>query len=724
MAYIKPYPRVILHGIKDSSRGIVPLEQEQLPQHLPAVFLLTQMAEEVHIASGSYLTQRYGSEMLNPVSPFYNHQSVLAQEVLGRGNQVMVIPIKLPNSKKATLRLSLEIAAYTHVAENGQKTNKIRAIWHAGEIPDGQYSKGAVKENYRQGTTTSVLGNKRLGVLIDDNGNEYAASSTLFPIFDFEAESRGSYGNQYGISLGAPLSSDNFPTDASLATRLDSFVYRMAIVKKNANGVTSSRVPNKYAEPTSDFVLTPDAVDNRTSQAVSFGEIITGMYEKISNPDTPPVLSPFNNLAIYQDNLSIVLELLGNTQVITAQSLTSRDTKDFTVSGLFRNNKETTNKLYSINIFTGVAVDGTPYRNLDMSDSFSFGGVALGSDSSIFCRGGSDGFPVTTSGLIDKLETLRLYDEAVRDWCDNFNEYNPLFDSAKYPFNVLYDSGFSIDTKLSLIKPVGQHKRICTILATQSVADYSTNDKDTFTYVTANTGAQEVAVATRLNAAARLYPESELYGTETCRVAIVGRCGILRSGLYKGILPLSISIASKLAAYCGAGDGYWKGEYAIDSEVNRIEHLFKNINLTYQPSSVYDASWSAGMIWVQSFDRESTFFPAYQTVYSDSTSILDGLLTVIAGSYLQRVGERVWREMTGNGTYGKRKFLEVSDRKITEYTTGHFDNRIDAVPETFYTSGDEQRGYSWSTIVRMYGENMKLVNQFTIDAYRRDALES
>lgn len=722
MSYLKPFPRIIHHGINDKSRRVIPLDPERLPQHLPIAFLLTEKAEEVQIASGSYLTERYGSAMMDSTSPFYNHQSVLARHVLARGNQIMVVPIKLPDSKKASLRISAEVTAFTHVAENGEKTNKIRLIWHADEIPDGDFSRGRIKENYRPGTTTSVVGNKRLGILIDDDGKEYQLGTTLFPIFDFQAESRGAYGNSFGIAIDAPLESDSYPTDNTLADRLKSFVYRMSIAKKDANGITSTRVPNRFAEPTTDFVLTPNAVDNRTTLQVSFGEVITDRYEKTLDPDVPPVLSPLNDTAIYQDNLATVLELVANTQVITAEAVGGTDVKDFTVSGLFRTMNEAHDNLYSTNIITGRDVQGNPYRNLDMSDAYAFGGITFGRDSAIFCRGGSDGFPRTKAGTIDTLETLRLYDEAVRDWCDNFNEYNELYDSARYPFSTLYDSGFSIDTKLSLIKPIGQHHRIYTILGTQSVADYADIDKTYFAYMQPNTGAQEVAIATRLNAAMHLYPESDLYGTSVCRGAIVGRCGELRDGSYNGILPLTIAIASKLAAYCGAGDGYWKSEYAIDDESNRIETLFKNVNLTYQPSSIYDASWSAGMIWVQNFDRNSTFFPAYQTVYNDSTSVLDGLLTIVAASYIQRVGERVWRELSGNGTHGKEKFLEVSDNKILEYADNRFDNRITIVPETYYTAADELRGYSWSTLVRMYAENMRFVNQFTIESYRREDL--
>ena len=70
MSYLKPFPRIIHHGINDKSRRVIPLDPERLPQHLPIAFLLTEKAEEVQIASGSYLTERYGSAMMDSTSPF------------------------------------------------------------------------------------------------------------------------------------------------------------------------------------------------------------------------------------------------------------------------------------------------------------------------------------------------------------------------------------------------------------------------------------------------------------------------------------------------------------------------------------------------------------------------------------------------------------------------------------------------------------------------------
>lgn len=721
MSYLKSTPRFINHGIDDKSARQLPLTPEQQPQHLPLVFLLSELSEKVSIASGAYLKTLYGDQTLDNMSKFYTHQSVLASYVLEAANQCMVVPIKLPEAKRASLRLGVEVTATTVTTESGSKKNVLRLIWHANEIPAGEYQQGKIITQYRSGTTRSTVGNKRLGILVDERGREYDSPSIYLPILDFQPDARGEYGNRLGISLEAPTANSALPTDDGLAERLNAFIFRMTLYNRNPTSVTPNITRTRYAETSSDFVFKPNSVDSRSGMAMFFAERLSEDYSDDGNGELPPRFPPFHNPGIYQDNIETLLMLIGDDQTVTATALQTTGAKDFVVKGLFSSQEETRQKMYTINFLTGKDYNGNAYDNLLMDDSYTFGGISFGRDSVIYARGGSDGFPMNDAGTVDEMETLRLFDQAVRDWCEDYNEYNPLFDSAVYPFNIIYDSGFSMDTKMALLKPMSVTKRVITVLSTQSVADYGDTQKTFFREIPPNTAAQEIAIASRLNSASRLYPESVLYGTETCRVAIVGRCGILRDGRYRGHLPLSISIAHKLARYAGAGDGYMKREYAPDSETGRIDTLFKNINITYQPTTAYDQSWSAGMIWVQNFDRTSVFFPAYQTVYSDSTSVLDSLLFVLAASYVTRVCEHVWRILVGNGLYGKTKFTEVSDQLIIEMTQNRFDSRYDVVPNTFYTGGDEQRGYSWTTRVAMYADVNRLVNQFNVESHRRES---
>ena len=68
------------------------------------------------------------------------------------------------------------------------------------------------------------------------------------------------------------------------------------------------------------------------------------------------------------------------------------------------------------------------------------------------------------------------------------------------------------------------------------------------------------------------------------------------------------------------------------------------------------------------------------------------------------------------------QFIARSDALIKANVAGKFDARVVIVPETFYTSDDDQRGYSWSCNIHMYAPNMKTVGTFTIVAHRIEDL--
>lgn len=723
----KATPRAILLGVKDESTRQLPLETEQLPQHLPLLFLLTEKSEEMSIASGGAIHQLYGSKTLDPNSPYFNHQTVMAETILGRGNQIMIKPIKLPTAKKATLRLSVETIA-TMVPDGTDELGEskkvvTRVIWHADRVDaaltGNGLGQGSVLAAYRDGAETSSISGTLLSELVTDTATVYHATSSLIPIMDLEVDARGEFGNRFGITIEAPIDSDPFPTDQSLAASLKSFIYRLKLFQRPEASSTAKVVYNNYSANSTDFVLKPHTSNPVSGAHVSLQDIIVDMYQEDGDAESMPRVAPFPNVYIYQDNIEAVAELIAGGYTVEGKD-SAEATYTFNVPGLYSTTEQVQANLYNVNIFTGVDASGSTYNNVDFNDSVKFAGIRLGKDSVIYASGGTDGVPYK-NGAIDRLETLRLYDEAVRDWCTTeFVEANPVFDSAKYPFSTLHDSGFSMKTKLAMLQPMGLHKRIWVNLGTHSVADYLDPEAVDLEFITQNqlTGSEEVARASALRAAASVFPESEVFGTPVVRAIIVAHSGQLRSRRVRDFLPLTLSVADKVAAYCGAGNGVWNSDYAFDDGDNKRETMFSGVNNTYQSRAIYNKSWDAGMIWVQNYDRQSLFFPAYQTAYPNDTSVLNSLTVLIAVCYLERVCEIVWRKLTGNGRYEPAQFLERSNELIQDETRGRFDNRFTIVPNTMYTKADEARGYSWSTEIEIYANNSKTVGTFTIIAKR------
>ena len=709
----KATPRAVLKGIRDESGRALTVETSQLPQHLPVYFLLTQISDQVSITGDEGASVIFGDKTFDPMSPYYNHQTVGAVTSLKNANQAMIVPIKLKGSKKASIRLGVELVAATV-----DGVDKTRVIWHATPIGvDGspEFMEASIIDSYREGTTTPGLSDTKLGALVDSSGMEYYAPSAYFPIIDMEVEAPGDYGNDLAMTIEAPTMLSANPTDSGLVSAKKTFIYRLSLYKKSTPSSNPTAIYSKYSDTSVDFVLKPDFVHNQVN--MSFGEVITEHYQEVDDPDRAPTYGPFPNVAVYQDNIELVAQMLGRDYEVTAINEASAS-KTFTIKGLYDTDEKLQENLYLVNIFTGEDISGRHYATTDFSSARKFGGIRFGRDAVIYAQGGTDNFPMTL-GVVDKLKLLQQFDSAVRDWCDNFNDVNPLFDSAKYPFSNFWDTGFSLETKKSLMKPVGQHKRLWSTVATHIVADYDDEVSQTgWRYREALTGAEEITIGMILRSYALLIPESVEFGTPTVRVGICGRSGMMVDRQYRGRLPLTIELIDKVSAYFGNGNAILNSNKAFDVFPNNRVSLMNKINITYQSGNVYNESWDAGIMWVQNADINVAFFPAFRTVYPDDTSVLTSYITMICACYMERVCEIIWRKLVGNGKLTDDEFIEESDKLLAQELNGKFDNRFKIVPRTYYTSTDETLGYRWSTDIEFYANNMKTVGLYTITSRR------
>lgn len=768
---MKATPRTILNGIKDLSRRPIVREPEQLPQHLPLVFLLAERGPDTPmVAGGDSFFQLYGDETLNYRSKFITHQTVLFDYINREGNMCMIQRIIPPNAKKALLRLSVEvIPALVPIYErnangsirldaNGlpiQETYPVghqfagqrvfvvghRLIWYvdsdrypasitvSGEtVYPRTFANGNVLNNYRAGSET-VTG-EQLSTLLNTAGNP--VTSTLYPIMDLEVSHYGEYGNRIGLSLGAPNSKSLSPGDVSAMNILGSYLYRLKCVERQIADATAINVETTSGESSLELGFKKKIYHPQTNLPVSVDSRFVKAYQLLDNPAIVPLYGPFGRSHVYSENLQTVLQLLGQTGVAVnaSQTTTTEAAYDSTALAYGRTSDIAfTGKpgnLHLLNIFTGVDQNAVPYWSLDLSKSIKFGGVGFGENTIHYATGGSDGLHVDAFLQPDMLKNTLEFDKGVYNFLDTFGDTSvKMLDVAKYPCRAVWDSGFSLRTKKKLLVPVAKRKDMFAFLSTQSIGEYADTEAptdNTWAWDTINTSSDESAIATILRGVALATPESFIDGTPACRAAIIGRTGYLIDHEYDGFLPLSIDVANKIAKWMGASNGRWAENQSIDEESRNIVALFRDVNITYQDPGTYDQEWEKGLIWVQNFDRTSQFYPAFQTVYPDDTSVLNSIITALACCELEVVAQRVWREMSGNSALTNAEFIDTSNRKINEKVQGRFNNRFVIVPETFITEADALRGFSYGTNIHIYSNNMKTVNTVTIVAHRIEDL--
>lgn len=683
VSFTNAAPQGILRGIKDESGREAVIESELIPSHLPHLFTFAERGPlEPQLVSGDALAQAFGITSFDERSKFATHQTPFINTINGEGNSMMVQRLVPEDAgDPASIRLYLDIVSdllfqyqrnpdntYYYDA-NGNKVQVAvsvqgyRARWVLEKIPEG--------ENI--GTATP-----RAGGLVSHDGTQ----STMYPIMDLVVSSQGSYGSRIGIRLSSPTTLSNQSIDDNTATEQKTYLYRLAMVERAENMTSPNVVETVFGERFVDFSFKEGAINPRTEVELFIDDVVLQSWNTPAENGMPEKVGPFNKLHTYHNYIDDVLTMVHAEELPYGTVGESEDDK------------------HIFNLLNGHDINNIPYFTYYVEGPAN-GGLLLTESSTHYAQGGSDG-----------TMTNDVFDALVANETSNYGSLSyPFLDTAIYPQSVIYDSGFKLETKRKLLTVIGKRKDMYVILSTQDVS------------LPKNNAAEESSLAVALRTAARMYPESEIYGTSVCRALIIGHAGYLVNSRWKKLTPLTLEFARMCARYMGAGTGVWNSQWAFDMPpLNQIS-MFRDVNNTFKPMTVRTRDWSNGLVWAQAYDRRSLFFPAFQTVYDDDSSILNSFFNMAIAVELEKVADKVWRDLSGISSLTNSQFIDRSNRLIVERTRGRFDDRVIIEAETFLTPNDSKRGYSWSCNIIMYGNNMKTVGSFTIISRRREDLE-
>jgi len=703
MYYIRnAAPRAILRGIKDESSRPPIYEPELIPTHLPHVFLFTERGPTIpQLTYGDPMIRLYGAKTFDYSGKYANHQTVLANTVQSEGNKLMAQRLIPPGANPpATLRLSVDwmpdkIPTYQRGTDGKYMVDAAGDKISTGDLVDGYVFRWIIGptidadddgrllesddprllEDGEQRVLNSKVGDGLVstGFMTNSDGDQ----STIYPIMDVEASWFGSYGNRLGIRLSAPTVDTDIPIDDLTVEEQKAYLYRISFIEQDEATLTPRILETLWGEAFVDFCFKDGAFDEKYNKELFIDKAVIPSYYQEPVAGLEEIFSPFKDVFVYHHHFQ---ELIAKVQVLEAARGTISSNPDY---------------VNLINIFTGHDYNNIPYATVKIMGP-SEDGILLSATSTHYCDGGYDG-----------IMTFETHDAAVGYQLENYGDLEAKhLDSAVYPQSVLYDSGFTMATKKKFFVPMGRRQDLWVVVSTQDVS------------LRQNRPSEESSIAIALRVAARMYPESVIYGTATCRAITHGHSGYLLDHPYRKLLPLTIEFAQKCARYMGAAIGSWKAGKAYDMPPNNMVRMFKGVNAEWKNVNVRSRDWDNGLVWVQNYDRRSLFWPGIQTVYDDDTSVLNAAANMMVAVELQKVAERTWRDLTGISYLTPEQFIERSDRLIKERTQGRFDNRVVIVPETFYTANDEQRGYSWSCNIHMYAPNMKTVGVFTVVAHR------
>jgi hypothetical protein len=702
-------PMTIMLGTQDLSTQQVTPTPLQIPQHLPLVFVYAQQGPTTtELVSGVDLTNMYGELTWDLRQPWANHATVLANTVNAQGNAMRIQRMQpVDAAPPATLRLYLDVLPinvpqYQRNSDGSFTTNSSgdSVPVTSGATAPGYLVKWVLTQidyTTTDGVTTNDFGSAEI-VAGDLTYTGATGTSQRYPVLDMAVPSFGSYGNSNGIRLWAPTTESSAPLNANYLE--DDFVYpfRIACVQQSSSTGTAQVVPTLDGAQYLDFTFKPNVIDLDTDSQISLTDIFIPGWQLLNNPNgTADQFGPFGQLAVYNNNIAtLVAQFYAAEYAVNSQLGTY---SDFTGA---------TGEMWLFNFVGGTSSQNAPYSTFVINTSDT-DAAYLSQASNLYAAGGTDG---TMSDTL----FAELVSNAIAVYADLTN---PVMDMVGAPESIFWDSGFPLATKQALAQFISQRKDTFVALSTFS------------TLSPVLTSSEESSMAVALKSYLQQFPESEYYGTPTMRGMIVPGSGTLTGVLYSGMtdtvntnLPLTIELASKAAAYMGAGNGKWKSGFAFDSVPGSEIDLFSNINVTFWPATVRNTDWTNGMVGVELYGYRQAYFPALKTIYDNDTSVLNSFFNAVAICFLEKIGDMARRTFSGITSMTNAQLITAVNKYVSNSVNGIFDSRFVITPVTTITGQDAQRGYSWTLAIQAYMPNMKTVATLSVQSYRLDSLSS
>jgi hypothetical protein len=352
--------------------------------------------------------------------------------------------------------------------------------------------------------------------------------------------------------------------------------------------------------------------------------------------------------------------------------------------------------------YLGIEVDEAPTPTFDTNAGIStdpnFVHATISTAAPFYLAGGTDGD-----------ESLEAYEAQVVAHLRDYNDPDSQLQEIGLNLEtIMYDTGFTFDTKKAFINFIKIRRNTMIGLSTFIENKY---DKPL-------TIAEEIAYGALLKNLLKLAPESTEFGTPVMRGFISAGSMDLIDGTYPRRVSTVFEIADKLSKRAGRGDGKFSANDKFDRIPGNFLTLGKNVKPEFIPNSIKNKMWQTGLIWPQAYDRVQYFFPAFQTVYSDDTSVLNNIETVLAICTIHTVNDWAWKHFTGTTSLTENSFKEAVEAFVTKNLKNRFDGQYYITPTVYLTEGDRQRGYAWHLMVEIYANNMKTVMTSKVVARR------
>lgn len=687
--FINAAPAVYDNGTKDQSSSTQIFEPLNLPQHLPKVYIWAEKGKvgPSYVDVSEYsLKDLYGESSFDTNNIFYNQSTAFLEKFAENSNNCIVHRLyKESESNLANVTLSLDVTFIPNVPLYQKNSNGTRVLDGSGNfIPTG--------------VTVNGFEVTWIATHVGENSPPDNGDTVRYPIFEFRASSFGKGGNKVGFSLFPRLRTDhvNFPDDFMETAKNYPYSFSLKKIVNEETGKTAI-VSGNFSTSTSTFVLEKRKQQASSGLNIDAATVLSDSYVKYFGDNNK---NEIGDIKVFNENIDIVTKLFYDTE-----SSVPDTNRDLLINGSVGNE-------YCMNIIGFTSSNGLPYNTIKMVSAP--GGVHLSKDSIVMLKGGSNGLmpeAKTPEGIIARHTMFdALVKEDLLNYSDPMHEY---MDLVLHPESHMYDTGFSLETKLAMTKFISRRRDTYVVLSSYSWDKNTIDGRNTQT---------QISLAQSLQSVFKWYPESVIFGTQCMRASVVVGSCLLINSLCKERLPVSIEVAIKSAKYMGNSNGRWNRGLIFDSQPGSLLTEINDVDITWVPAAVRNTLWASGIIFTNSFSVRQRFLTAMRTVYSDDTSVLNSYFTAVAICYLNKIEHAAWRRFTGNISLSPAAFIDAMNRFIMSEVSERFDKQFMIIPDCKITSFDKKRGYSWTINIKIGSNSMTTVATTSVEAYRSSDL--
>ena len=535
--------------------------------------------------------------------------------------------------------------------------------------------------------------------------------STMYPIFELKAKYPGEYYNNIGFAISSLFNDD---VDSKIVSSTKSLPYKLALFTRSGVGSSPVVLRSLFSEPSVQFSFKEKAINPNTEANFDFETVYENNWYNETDDLKTLRYFEYDFFYFYRNYFEeLTKKFLESEKVYVSDEevewgngeyASSISWFDFTTD----DKKDIMEEFHLINPFICKSSKNVNYFTVVKSDLKSTLApnqkeITISGDTPIFLDGGSDG---TMSN--ENFEQLLI--EKMNEYVDQDSQVQDLAVNVE---SIFYDSGFTLATKKELVNFITMRKDTSIVLSTH---DDSLGDKDLPL-------SEARAVGIALKARYQLAPESEYFGTPVARGIVVVGTGKLRDGSTNNRIPLSYEIAIKSARMMGSSTGYWDQQEMFDNYPGNSLEFLIDPSPAFIPAGIKPTLWNEGLVWVQPYDRSSYHIPALQTIYDRDTSVLNNFFVMMTLGQLVKCSDNVWRKYTGTSGMSNAQFMEVVSNYANDIVANKFGDVVSVVAECQITEEDEQRGYSWRLIYKVYGNHMKTVMVAHSEVYSSSALE-